>query len=115
MLRVFRVQDSDGRGPFKPGFSHVWLDPIGGCELPAWIFEFPDLAARIREIRPHSGTAVRTREQINRWFSESELSRLRILGYRVVALDADEILAESDNQIVFRRDKPLAEDAEIIS
>ena len=26
MPTVYRVQDADGRGPFKPGFSHQWVE-----------------------------------------------------------------------------------------
>ena len=25
-MRVFRVQDANGRGPFRPGFSREWCD-----------------------------------------------------------------------------------------
>lgn len=27
--RILRIQDADGRGPYKPGFSGVWCDNFG--------------------------------------------------------------------------------------
>lgn len=43
MTRVYRTQDSEGRGPWRPGFSRVWCDAEfgpGAESLPPWGAEF---------------------------------------------------------------------------
>lgn len=111
-----RVQDSDGRGPFKPGFSQVWCDDSGDPQLPPWFEEFPGLLERVKREagRYHYGCGCRTVEQIERWFTPAERIRLFLLGYKLVSMDVDRVLAESKNQLVFLRDKPLTEDVEVL-
>lgn len=113
-MKVFRVQDADGRGPFKPGFTATWLDDVRDFSLPSVIQEFPKVIRLIQEKPGHYGCACRDEEQLRRWFTPAELVRLQILGYRVVSMEADEVLAESANQLVFRRSRPLNEDAEVV-
>lgn len=112
--RVLRIQDADGRGPYKPGFSGVWCDNFGAPPPPTWMQEFPGLLRRMNE-NAHYGAACRSVEQIRKWFTPTELLRLHLLGYRLVAMEADRILAESKNQIVFMRRKPLNVDIEFIA
>lgn len=111
--RIFRIQDADGRGPYKPGFSAVWCDDYGPPPPPTWMQEFPGLLRRMNEAA-HYGSACRSVEQLRKWFTPSELLRLHLLGYRLVAMHADRVLAESKNQLVFMRRKPLNEDIEFI-
>lgn len=110
-MRVFRIQDADGRGPFKPGFSSSWTDEEFApsmLSLPPWGTEFGwDLIEKKGWPGEHFGTAVRSLSALNRWFSPTEQRKLSILGYRAVELRADRILAESDCQLVFARRKPL--------
>lgn len=111
--RILRIQDADGRGPYKPGFSAVWCDNYGPPPPPTYMHEFPGILRRMNE-DAHYGSAVRTVEQIRKWFTPTELCRLRILGYRLVAMNVDRILAESKNQLVFMRRKPLNIDVDFI-
>ena len=38
---IYRVQDAQGRGPWKPGFSHRWVeDRPDHYNLPPWFVEF---------------------------------------------------------------------------
>ena len=60
------------------------------------------------------GCAFRSLAGLRRWFSESELSRLRVYGYAVVTMDADIILGESERQLVFSRRRPLRAGATVI-
>ena len=117
-LRVFRVQDANGRGPFRPGFSVKWCDDDfhpSMSPLPTWMEEFGwDLIDRLDWPTEHFGCAVRSVEQISRWFSDAEQYRLALLGFNLVSLDIARILAESPNQLVFARQKPLANDALIV-
>ena len=75
---VFRIQDRDGRGPFKPGFTAKWadMDFYPGMEsLPTWIEEFGlEIIYQIPK-GFHFGSAVRTMDEIGRWFSPTERKR----------------------------------------
>jgi hypothetical protein len=110
---VYRVQDSDGRGPFKPGFSGSWIDAdIGDRDnLRAWPLEFGDgIVNQVRLLVAHGyhcGCACRDIETIKRWFTAAELERLKVLGYSIVKMRVDRILAESKDQLVFAREIPL--------
>jgi hypothetical protein len=114
--RVVRIQDHDGRGPFKPGFSHVWCDTEGDPQLPPWFQEFPGLLQKVRKAAEthHVGCGCRSVEQIERWFTPTERVRLSILGYKLVSMEVDRVLAESKNQVVFLREKPLKDDIEVL-
>ena len=104
---VYRVQDRTGRGPFRPGFSHLWVDDERTSCPPSFIEEFG--AEIISKMTPGYayGCGVRQRAQVDNWFSPTEIIRLRMLGYAIVKLDVDVILAESAHQVVFGRRRPL--------
>lgn len=118
MIQIYRVQDAAGRGPFRPGFSHNWADPVwapGMEELPTWMDEFgKDLIEREGRDGEHYGSAVRDHAGIRRWFSLSERAKLQRLGFNVVSLQADRILAESRHQLVFARGRALNKGAIIV-
>jgi hypothetical protein len=109
VIPVYRVQDDDGRGPWRPGLSRYWID------------EASDFAARPLEtavdllrragvtLAPgwHYGCACRSMEALLRWFTEVELGRLSRMGFALVRLDADRVVVESELQVVFARRRPL--------
>lgn len=119
-VAVYRVQDNEGRGPFRPfrqGFPQYWLDDDLGTRssLPTWGDEFGhDLIRKNYKKRYHYGSAVKTLHEITNWFSPSELIRLYYWQYSVVMLQADRILAESTLQVVFERKKPFHIGVQII-
>src|SRR5207247_592614 len=95
---VFRVQDKDGRGPWKPGFSHRWVeDREDHDKLVPWYTEFGRVDRRAI-YGMAVGSGCRTLEQLRRWFTPSEYRTLRRLGYQAVRLKAGRILAESEIQ-----------------
>ena len=111
---VYRVQAADGRGPWRPGFSDHWFDlemSRSVAELYAlqsWIDEFPHvMRQRDPKSRMHLGCGCLTIEQLRRWFTVHDYSRLQSWGYKAVLMDVDRILASSDLQCVFERAKPL--------
>lgn len=116
---VFRVQDQQGRGPFKPGMPAVWADPDfapGMQALPSFMEEFGfDVIDRLSRPGEHFGSAVRRSRSISKWFSKTEQIKLHELGYRVMGLRNCRVLAESENQLVFGRSKPLWMDVETIN
>ena len=118
-MRVYRVQDQEGHGPFRPGFSATWSDAEwapGMKPLPTFMEEFGrDLIDRLGLPGEHFGSAVRTAPEIRKWFSPTEQRCLIDLGYNVVALKVSRVLAESKNQLVFARRMPLRHGAIIVS
>lgn len=112
---VYRVQDAIGRGPWRPGFSHLWVeDRPDHKHLLPWMQEFGhDAIPRTgRPFAEYFGCACRTIEQLRRWFTESEYATLRHYGFMAVKLQADRVLRESDIQLLFQRTRPLAYGAE---
>ena len=111
-LVVLRIQDADGRGPWKPGFSRRWVEDRPDHEnLPPWFVEFGRVD-KLALVGEHVGSGCRTVEQLRRWFSPSEYMTLRRFGYRAVRMAVGRLLAESDRQCVFGRARPLREDVE---
>ena len=107
---VYRIQDGDGRGPWKSGFSHRWVeDRPDHDNLPPWVVEFGRVDLK-RFTWEHVGSGCLTLEQLRRWFTESEYKSLLRYGYRAVRMDVDRLLGKSETQCVFGRVKPLNED-----
>lgn len=115
---IYRVQDIEGRGPFKPNFSHLWLDEQLSEQrlwLKSWGQEFGyDLLTKEGRTDEWFGSAVTNLEQLTCWFSSTERRRLKHLGYKIARIDDARILAESTMQVVFARLKPLHVDVQII-
>lgn len=104
---VFRVQDAEGRGPWRPGFSHKWVEDRPDEEFAAlipWPLQFGELPF---DPRMHAGCGCQSLSQLRRWFTESEYRTLLGLGYRAVKMTPERILAASDIQCVFERVIPL--------
>ena len=107
MTTIYRVQDADGRGPWKPGFSQCWVeDRDDQNNLVPWMVEMGRVEKRA--IYGMSvGCGCRTVEQLRRWFTPSEYRTLRRFGYQAVKMEVGRILGESKIQVVFERAKPL--------
>ncbi len=102
---VYRVQDDEGRGPYRPGASHRWADDKH--QAPTWMEEFGlDLKDRFAP-EESGGCGFRSTEQARAWFSRTERRRLVRLGYSLVRMQVDRILAESPIQLVFARRQPF--------
>jgi hypothetical protein len=104
------VQDSEGRGPYKPGFSDKWAD-LDGHDFQTFMQEFPSIMSKINLrfslLGGHFGCGFRTMKQLHTWFSGNELKKLEEYGYSIVGINPDDVLAESDKQLVFWCKKPL--------
>lgn len=111
--RVYRVQDAEGRGPFRPGLSKLWIDDTTEApSLPTWMDEFGwDVCDRLGKPGEHFGSAVTTIDRISLWFTPIEQGRLARLGFQVVSFSDARVIAESENQVVFARLRPLREGA----
>jgi hypothetical protein len=103
MNKIYRVQDADGRGPYRPGPAHLWVN---------WDHEqqrnptlFGDFSLRDPSRSWHSG--FRTLDQLCAWFGVDERFNLEDLGYSVVTLLADQIILESNRELIFSRIQKL--------
>lgn len=104
---VYRVQDAEGRGPYRPGFSHTWKDPEHDFRNPSIFDDFPTFNPRRLPNGFAYGCAFRTIGHLTDWFSSRELGRLALMGYRVVQIDVENIIAESPRQVIVARRRPL--------
>jgi hypothetical protein len=105
---VFRWQDAHGRGPYKPGVSHYWADEDHAQRcLPPFFQEFGMEIVNQRRLGEALGCGFSSVEQMHRWFTSAEQVRMRLMGYEFGSLEADRVLAESAQQLVFARRRPL--------
>lgn len=109
---IYRIQDKDGRGPYKPGMSAQWVDrDRDESDRPPFYFEFGMDVIKKAIYGQSIGCGFRTIKQLRTWFSDRERATLRSMGYNIVTLEADNILGESKNQLVFACNSPLASEA----
>lgn len=112
---VYRVQDKDGRGPWKPGFSTGWVESrIDHDNLLPWYVEFGPIHETASGLE-HLGAGCMTIIQLRRWFTESEYNTLKGHGYRAVKIKVDSLLGVSKTQCVFSRRKPLRNSVSFIN
>lgn len=90
-MKLYRFQDAEGRGPWRPGFSHRWIDPDkDDSECPPMMQEFPRWQRAVRAARhlPYIGCCVIGEAGIRRWFTDDEIQRLLAFGFRLVDASA---------------------------
>ena len=114
-VTIYRIQDKDGRGPWKPGFSKKWVEVREDHDnLPSWFFEFGPVH-KTAFTWESVGSGCLTIDQLRRWFTESEYKTLLRHGYNAVKMGASRILASSNIQCVFTRNKPLNVDCDVFN
>lgn len=122
---VYRIQDEDGRGPWRTGFSKKWVEKREDNSNLLTIYgDFRDsfyddeelFELFIMRIMSHSfyGSGCESLVKLRRWFTESEYNTLKNYGYNCVELDVEKILLSSEIQCIFERKKPLNICAKII-
>lgn len=120
MITIFRYQDDEGRGPFKPGMADRWLvdhesKPIGLIEMDPMkvrraIYSF----AKLNRGEHHFGFGCKSLDDLFQWFIPDERKRLKKLGYQIVSVLGHQILG-NESEILFSRRLPLAIRAVILS
>lgn len=105
MSGIYRVQDADGRGPWRPGFSTTWMDGGGRSGPPAiWqelgVDDFHALVTFGHRKGYNLGCAMRGLAGIRLWFSKTEILRLRDFGFDIHDASAMTILHETPNQML---------------
>lgn len=112
-VTVYRIQDADGRGPWKPGFSHQWVcDRDDHDNLIPFTVEFGQKVFDRAILGMFFGSACQSIEQLKRWFTRDEYFKLKSFGYRAVKMKVGRLLASSEIQCVIERSKPLKKDVE---
>ncbi len=115
MTIIYRVQDREGRGPWRPGFSQVWVEytPEKEVLLPSYI-EMPGAIDK-RTAGYHVGIGCISLDQLRRWFTEREYRTLMDHGFRCVQFMGCALLGESETQCMFESRRPLAEHWGLVS
>lgn len=113
-MSVLRVQASDGRGPFRPGFTASWSDSAGVLRPPALVERagWQGIVVMMRRSGLYCGAGCRSRASLRKWFTRAEERRLLRLGYRVVEVEPDMVFAEWPDEVLFGCTRPLAEVAQ---
>lgn len=112
-MTLWRLQDRQGRGPFRPGFSQHWLDAHAPDRDFPPIYEAlgvkPGDLWRLLPQGMHCGCACRSREQLTAWFNRNERRRLVRYGYGIVVFEPDVVVRDLEHQTVFAMRRPLSE------
>ncbi len=103
---IYRVQHKkDGRGPWRPGWSHVWVEDREDHDnlLPPSI-EFNGISFKKGF---YHGSGCSSISQLKRWFTESEYLTLKKYNFHSVIMKVDNVLGHSKTQVLFERKKAL--------
>jgi hypothetical protein len=109
--KLLRIQDADGRGPYKPGMQSQWADAAHDQRNPAIFDEFGWKVCKSIRADEYAGCAFIDAEQLRRWFSRRELGEIEKLGYQLVEIEASRIVGRSKHQLVFISKLPLSKAA----
>jgi hypothetical protein len=100
---ILRVQDEAGRGPWRPGFSHQWIDQDREDGPPAMyeeVEDFHELVKKYHRLGYHIGCAVRGFAGIRLWFTRTELIKLRMMGFDIYNANEARVIEETPNQLL---------------
>ncbi len=102
---VYRIQDKNGRGPFRPDMTYRWYEKRDDR---AFLVPFFVTWADFRPTgNYHYACGCTSVEQLKRWFSAGEYQKLLSLGFKAVRIDVAEIVRKDDVQCIFKRKKAL--------
>lgn len=109
MGAVYRIQDAQGRGPWRPGFSSKWMTkktPTIGIP----IMEELGAAEAVKlghKMGLHLGCAFREGCQ-SIWFTDDDLRALHRLGFTMREASNCRVLFETDQQVLIGSFLPLS-------
>lgn len=110
MTIIYRIQDTDGRGPWKPGFGDKWVINRNDHENLLPIMQEFDLRQLKFYIKMgfHVGCGCPSLSLLKRWIIAEEYVTLKSYGYRAVSLKVDHVIEESKTQLIFARSIPIS-------
>lgn len=104
---IYRIQDNDGSGPFKPGETMKWLRVFRDLRVfVPWPLEFRDITEEILD-GFCVGCGCESKKVLKQWFSKAEYKTLVKMGYTAVEIVPDVIFGKSEIQCVFGTFEPL--------
>lgn len=104
---IYRIQDRYGRGPWKPGFSHKWVeDREDLVNLPPTLRDYRGML-ECANAGYAMGYGCKTIDGLKRWITPKEYEMLRGFGYKAVKMEVSKVLMETDTQVLFARSLPL--------
>ena len=109
--QIVRVQDPEGRGPYRPGFSDSWVSASRVTFFPPIFSElgpprFKRIVDDAHKRGLHIGCAVSFR-RLPEWFNQEERAKLMDLGFMLVSADDCEQLATTQTQRLIGSPNPL--------
>jgi hypothetical protein len=112
-VTAYRVQAADGRGPWRPGWSHTWIDDAAPPDrLTETVMNLVPIHLLMNLPKDMAwGSACRSFDALMQWFTPVERQRLQVAGYHPVKLMADVVLAESAWQMLIGRRRPFTDGA----
>lgn len=122
-MTIFRYQDDEGRGPFRPGMTERWLvdhesKPVGLINERG-IDRVRHHVAAFSAMHPgvdfHYGFGCASLNGLFRWFTSEERQKIAALGYHLVAMIADRAVCGNRSEILFARRRPLNQRAVILT
>jgi hypothetical protein len=99
---VYRIQDSKGHGPFRPGVPATWVDDSRDG-FPATSLREIQRIHRYADPDLHLGSACLTLEDMRKWVSATEYNRLLELGYRCYIFPVDQVWELTGQVVAGRR------------
>ena len=111
---IFRIQDSDGRGPYRPNLTKTWCEYHRMDSKPGIFEEFGQglvhiLARHLLQNHGVFGCGFSSIESLQHWFTEGERKSLGRVGFELVVIIPDKVFAKSDKQVVFWCRKSLCD------
>jgi hypothetical protein len=110
MAIFWRVQNSEGKGPYGTAVMSQWCkDRLGHGDFqhPTLFDMLPWTPSRSPIFTdPNNACGFRSEEQASQWFSKAEMKRLKKLGYTLQQVEGD-LIVEDGRQVYFRRVRPL--------
>lgn len=101
MITAWRMQDDKGRGPWRPGFSKYWRDSCDDRITETVM----DLVGGIENMRNlprgfYYGCACKSKEQLLSWFSDDERRILESVGFKIITVSVDRVVADGEHQML---------------
>ena len=109
MSRIIRMQDSDGRGPWRPNFSHKWIsgdNSFLGKPIHEDFTNIDKIFKKAYKAGKYLGCAMREANK-SIWFTDKEIETLKRHGFYFVDCTNCEVLAESNTQVIIASHTPL--------
>lgn len=105
---AYRIQDREGRGPFKPGVPMQWIIERDDLwNLKPHFVDFPNIREIVHKASIaglYVASACESVEHLRRWVLPEEWNTLRILGYRAYEVKRCQYLLQSDVQLLIARE-----------